>query len=77
MGNLMKDAPATRYALLDRIRPESQKASPTVQPEKNIRSAAAPRHQLPPPPIHPKKYRSTAEELEAYVRHISQKKTTD
>lgn len=72
MGNLMKDAPATRYALLDRSRPDIQEPQPSAWPGKNINSTSAiarqPVRQLAAYPEYPRKYRSTVEELEAYIR---------
>ncbi len=71
MGKLMKDVPATRYSLLDRPSPElrtaqllrnfEEDAKSEVEPPSFDRSFVPDRHYQQP--------RSTAQELEAYLRH--------
>ncbi len=68
MGKLMKDVPATRYNLLDLGTPEQRRAQLLRNFEEDAQSADPTPgvSALPPTPAY--RYRSTAEELEAYLQ---------
>lgn len=68
MGKLMKDVPATRYNLLDRGTPEQRHAELLRHFEEDARSPEPAPYHLSPAPAPIYKYRSTAEELEIYLR---------
>jgi hypothetical protein len=69
MGTLMKDVPATRYSLLDRDTPEQRHAQLIRNFEEDVLSSTQRSFDPFSPPAVTYRYRSTAEELEAYMRH--------
>lgn len=69
MGTLMKDVPATRYSLLDRGTPEQRHAQLIRNFEEDALSNPQHKSDPTPSPTMSYRYRSTAEELEAYLRH--------
>jgi hypothetical protein len=69
MGKLMKDVPATRYSLLDRPTPELRKAELLRNFAEDAHSYTEQRRiKSPFVPVVSRPYRSTAEELEAYLQ---------
>ncbi len=69
MGTLMKDVPATRYSLLNRTTPELRKAELIRNFQEDVRRPTRPMHPGPSSlTIGSRQYRSTEEELHAYVK---------